>query len=539
MRAGTEDTGGDAAAKKLQELQSHQREIERRLSEAGLTRAALDQTPRWREPAVLARLRGFRAELQALGPLFRLFGRYLGTRVDLLEGADARDLAMLSEDADPLSEAEVRARLRAEFGREAVASIAQLDAVAVTSLALSQTHRGFLVDGRRIQVKVARTRAPSDQDLAVLPHLAGHLSSLGWPLPSARRLIADFEHLVARRLDLGREAETLRRFGNLASEPRLRTPRVVDLLSSSRVMTIEAPRGAPLFPLPDSMGDAQGQPMGAVRIVTDLWMRLVFDEFQIPEEWSRGDIGSTPGGGVEISGGLFHPVSSSEADALWSYVAAAAHEDPDEVFDSLKHLTSATSVGRPEALHHHLGHVVPRRDGRFAEAPPGFPEFLLSHWQQLERYGLVPDPALAAFYRGLVCLRDLAGPALSHHVLREAVQVAQISRGRKRLGKMLDPSLISRGAEGAVKMLMEMPRNLERERRSRRLEREGRGRADEKRPRPDGDHGTSLAVGLLLASTLLIWFLRFPTGLGRFTELAQAITLAALGLGLLRWVWKG
>jgi hypothetical protein len=150
----------------------------------------------------------------------------------------------------------------------------------------------------------------------------------------------------------------------------------------------------------------------------------------------------------------------------------------------------------------------------------------------------VPNPALLAFYRGLVGLRELTGPALSHHVLREALQVAQVSRGSRRLRKALDPSLITRRAEGAVKMLMELPRRLERDSRLRRLEPEGPASGDGAEPGVAKANWTSPAIGLLLAATLLIWFLRFPTLLGRWTDLAEAITLATLGLGLLLWIWK-
>lgn len=539
MRPGAGGASDQRWASEREEQRLHQETIERRLLDAGLRRVSLDRTPRFREPRVQNRLANFRPQLRSLGPLFREFGRYLGSRLDLLEGADAREFAMLPEEAEPISEDEVRRLLRAELGGPLAASFAQLDGAAISSLALSQTHQGYLTDGRRVRVKIARTSASLNKDLAVLPHLPLYLSSLGWPLSSARRLVKDFEDFVARRLDLGREAEALRRFAALPDEPRLLAPRVVDILSSSRVLTIEAPRGALLFP-PSSAPERTGvETLGAARILTDLWMRLVFDEFQIPEAWSRGEVRSTRQGGVEISGGLFHPISSNEADALWSYVAAAAHEDPDEVFYALKRLTSDTTDAQAEALHHHLGHVVPRRDGRFAETPPGFPEFLLSHWLQLERHSLVPSPALVAFYRGLVSLRDLAGPGLSHHVLREAAQVVQIARGRKRVLKSLDPKLLSRGAESAARMLMELPRNLERSRRSQRLERENPLNAESQRPGLGFDGWTGLAVGLLLAATMLIWFLRFPTALGRFTDVAQAITLAALGLGLLRAVWKG
>lgn len=537
MRAGP-GADREAALTEEQERRSRRKEVERRLSEAGLRRLSLDQAPRWLDPRVQDRLKGFRAELQAQGPVFRLFGRYLGTRLDLLQGSDARDLALLSDDAEAIPESEVRSLLRSEFGGQGAGAVVQLDREAMKSLALSQTHRGLLADGRRVRVKVARTSARSDRDLAVLPDLAEYLSSLGWPVQAARRLVRDFAERVARRADLGREAEALRRLADLREEPRLRSARVIEALSTARVLTIEAPRGAPLFPGPDTPEGAGARAEGATRILTDLWMRRVFEDRLIPEELSREEVWSQEGGGVEISGGLFHPISPSDAEALWCYLVAAGRDDPDEVFHALKRLTAPVEVGASEAFRHHLGHVVPRRDGRFAEEPPGFPEFLLSHWRQLERYGLVPDPALLAFYRGVVGLRDLTGPALSHRVLKEAVQAGQISRGHQRLRKALDPSRLTRLTESLVKVLVELPRRLERDRRARRLETADPARATNAAPAAAEPKGMSLAIGLLLAGTLLLWFLRFPSLLGPWTAPAQALTLGALGLGLLFWIWR-
>lgn len=527
-----------ARAEELQAIKRRRKQVEDRLAIAGLKRVALNKAPRWLDPGAQARLRGFRAELRALGPMFRLFGRYLGTRLDHLEGADCRELAGLSDDAAPMPENEVRARLRNELGLQGATLLAQLNGKAVESLALSQTHRGWLSDGRRVSVKLARTSARSDGDLAILPGLAEHLSSLGWPLPAAHRVLADFASLVARRLDLARAAEGLRRLASLPDEPRLRAPRVIEYLSSSNVLTVEIPQGAPLFPSPDPHDRTEAEVTGRTRILTDLWMRLVFENLQIPEELSRGEVWGLEGGGIELSGGLFHSISLHAAEALWSYLVAAAREDPDEVFYALKQLTTPTIDARPEALRHHLGHVVPRRDGRFGETPPGFPEFLLSHWRQLERHGLVPNPPLLAFYRGLVNLRDLTGPTLSHGVLREALQVAQISRGRRRLRKTLEPSMITRKAEGVVKMLMELPQTLERKSRLERdkLERPTRNVGDG--PIAARRVWTDLATGLVLAATLWLWFARVPTLFGGWTGLIQAIALGALGLGLLRRIWK-
>jgi hypothetical protein len=138
----------------------------------------------------------------------------------------------------------------------------------------------------------------------------------------------------------------------------------------------------------------------------------------------------------------------------------------------------------------------------------------------------------------VVSLRELTGPALSHPVLKEALQVTQISRGHQRLRKAFDPSRLRSRAEGLVKVLLELPQRLGRGRRFERGETAVAPSAQGVEPRVAEPGGTSLAIPLLLAATVLLWFLRFPTLLGSWTAPAQALILAALGLGLLRSIWN-
>lgn len=504
--------------------------MEQRLEAAGFRRAALSCVPRWVDPQAQQRLLALRPLLAELGPLFARFGRYLATRLDLLAGVDCLSLTSLPDRDAALPAGEVRSLLRAELGVPGLASFAEVEPAPFESLALSQAHRAWLSDGRTVSVRLARTRVLADPDLSVLLQLAPYLSSLGWPLPAARRVLDDFVLLVERRLDLRREADAL---GALAGPPsdgeRFGAPRVVRALSTSRVLTLELPGGSPLGAPPEPEATAQA------RALADLWMHLVFEELQIPEELAATDLRTTQSRALEIGGGLFFPLAREDAEAIWRYLVAAARDDPDAIFEALRALTSEASGALPAALRHQMGHVVPRRDGRFGEAPPGFPELLLSHWLHAERHGLVPSPALLAFYRGLVALREVAGPALSSGVLRESLQVSQISRGTERLRRAIEPGLLTRSAEGVVRLLTEMPRLLERSGALRRPAPEPpRLRAEE-----PPDRGVALlAAWLLLAATAGLWFHRLPTLLGAWTETAQAGVLALLGAGLLRWIWR-
>jgi len=464
--------------------------------------------------------------------MFRRFGRYLSTRLDLLSGADCLELAGLPDRDEALSEAALRAQLRSERG---VASLRHVDPAPVESRTLSQTHRAWLSDGRLVSLKLARLSAASRIDLGALPQLSGYLSSLGWPLRSARRVVAEFAELVARRLDLQQEAEALARLRGLPGEPRVRAPKPVPALSSRGVLTLELPPGAPLFGATPTGPEAHDA-TGPTRILTDVWTQLAFEELRLPEELSADEVWRAAGGVLELTGGLFYSLSGHDADALWRYLLAAARDDPDAVFTALEALTEPARTARPQALRLQLGHVVPRRDGRFGETPPGFPELLLAHWLHAERHGFAPRPALLAFYRGLVSLRELTGPALSHEVFRESLQAIQIARGGERLRRALDPSLLARSAEGAVRLLTQLPRVLERAGLLRDGQPPSGGRAEGE---PAAGSGwATLAAGLLLAATLVLWFQRLPNLLGPWTETAQALAVLAFGAGLLRWIWK-
>ena len=517
-------------------LKRRREEIERRLRAAGLKRASLSEVPRWLDPETQARVSGLRAELEALGPLFACFGRYLSTRLDHLAGVDCRALATLPDRAEPMPPGEVLGLLRSELGATGSALFDQLDRGPFESRVLSQSHRGWLSDGRAVAVKVSRMSVLSDPDLELLPSLAGYLSSLGWPLPAARRVLDDFGALVERRMHLRAEAEALDVLDRSSSDGRFGAPRVVHPLTTSRLLTLEVPSGASHLAV-GADREVTPEATARARDLADLWMHLVFRERRVPEELSASEVLTTRQGLV-LTGALFQPLASDAADSLWRYVVAAARDDTDDVFEAMRALTTETDDARPEALRHQIGHVVPRRDGRFGEAPPGLPELLLAHWLQAERHGLVPGPELLAFYRGLVSLRELAGEALSISVFRESLQVIQIARGMEHLRTAVDSELLTRSVEGAAKILTDMPRLLDRTVARERPATPTSRDQDADDADPASGEWTLLAAWLLLAATLFIWFQRLPLLLGSWTEPALALVLTLVGLGLVRRIWR-
>jgi hypothetical protein len=505
-----------------------QQEIEERLAQAGLPVLPEAEAPRAIDPDRQARLRRFRAVLADLGPVFTAFGRYLSTRLDVLSGDDSRELASLPDATAPMSEAALRARLQSELGPERVRYFAEIEGAPVEATAATQTHRARLSDGRTVAVRLARTDLPWDSDGALLPALTDRLAGL-WPRPAIQRLIADFADLAKRQADRHREGAALRRLGRLPTDAlRVTAPSVIETLSSERVLTLDPFETAPSFP-------ASETPTAAGRHLADLWLHLVLSELLVPEDLSGGAVRVTTAGSLVITGGLFHTLLPEEGDALARYLVAAARDDPDGLFEALSVLTIARPDARPEAFRHRLGHVVPRRDGRFGQTPPGFPELLLSHWPQLERHGLESGPGLRAFYRGLVTLRDLMGPALSAGVLRDSHHVAHVWRGVKQLQDSLRVEAIARGAQNVAEAILNVSRSFEQRRAAER-------RGADPLPDPEPEQGRAgwagLAAGLLLAATLTLWLYRLPAFLGEGTRWVLAAATTLVGIALLRAVWR-
>lgn len=510
-------------------LSRRRQEIARRWVEGGLLPADFDEAPRWREAQAQEKLAWLRQELERLGPVFSGFGLYLSTRLDFLAGREAWLLATLEDRAAPMPEAEVRERLRAGLGAAEAAGLAGLELEPADSRGLWQTHRASLADGRPVLVKLARTAVLDGEDLALLPHLASHLASVGWPRPAACRMIADFHDFVQRRLDLQDEQEALLAIASTDfALGQVGTARVVPALSGAHVLTIDRPEGTALVPRHGTASELERDEALRARRLADFWLHAVLTVRRVPEELARGDV-RLAGEELLLAGGLFRTITREDADDLFDYLVAAAGDDCDGVDRALARLTAPAANARLDALRHHLDHVVPRRDGRFGVEPPGFPELLLAHWPSLEAHGLVPGRALLAFYRGLVCLRELCGPALSRGVLDEALQAAQLTRGADWIGRAaVDPQAPTRWAEGLLSVLTRLPDLVGRRSRPRRREAH--------RPTSGPDRGTArLAAWLLLAATAALCLRQLQLA-GGWAGLAGAFGVAAAGAFLLGWI---
>ena len=203
-------------------------------------RAALDEAHQMRTTAqVVEALGNMKGALMKLGQM----ASYLD---DGMPEAMRDALASLQQDAAPMAPELCASVIRSELGREPEQVFAAWDPVPIAAASIGQVHRALTHSGLDIAVKV---QYPGVDDAIradlTTSDLLFHALSLLFPGLDAGPLVEELRARLVEELDYTREATNQRMFTEAyAGHPFIRVPRVVDELSTARVLTTEYASGA-------------------------------------------------------------------------------------------------------------------------------------------------------------------------------------------------------------------------------------------------------------------------------------------------------
>ncbi len=220
-----------------------------------------------------ARLSGALGRLK--GPFAKL-GQLAALRVDAFTPATREQLASLRERVPPIPFWRVCTCLEAELGRPLGEVFAELDETPLGAASIAQVHRGRLVDGREVAVKVQYPwlEASADADLALLHRLMKRMAGG----PGREAWFEEFAQSFRGELDFAREAEMTRAIAaRFADDEQVLVPTVIGSHSTSRVLTMSYLPGLSLAD-PEAL-QARGVPQGVVldRIVRAFAQQVFVD----------------------------------------------------------------------------------------------------------------------------------------------------------------------------------------------------------------------------------------------------------------------
>lgn len=121
-----------------------------------------------------------RLMLEALGPTFVKVGQILSMRSEMLPQSFCDELAKLRADADPMPYETVLQVLADEYGRPVDEIFERIDSKPLGSASLAQVHRGTLVTGEDVAIKVQRpgVRETMAQDVSIMRSIASVASKV-------------------------------------------------------------------------------------------------------------------------------------------------------------------------------------------------------------------------------------------------------------------------------------------------------------------------------------------------------------------------
>ncbi|MGH7678508.1 MAG: ABC1 kinase family protein [Gemmatimonadaceae bacterium] len=190
----------------------------------------------------------FRQRLVELGPAYIKLGQVLSTRPDLIPEPYVEELEKLQDEVPPILYESVAEVIENEFGTRISKLFEEFDREPLGTASLGQVHAAVLRGGREVVVKVQRPdiRQVLADDLEFFHELAAFLTrhTRAGSRVDLVGIIGQLERALQDELDYrieARNAATFRRA--LAEFPRLLVPKIVEGLTTEKVLTTERVRG--------------------------------------------------------------------------------------------------------------------------------------------------------------------------------------------------------------------------------------------------------------------------------------------------------
>ena len=186
------------------------------------------------------------------GPLMKV-AQLMATIPDALPREYSAELAQLQADAPSMGWPFVRRRMTAELGSDWEKKFARFEREAAHAASLGQVHRAALKDGTELACKLQYPDMESavEADLAQLKLIFRVYENYDRAI-STQQIHAEIAARLREELDYVREARHLRLYaGILRDEPGVELPRVIEALSTKRLITMTWLDGRKLLSVAD------------------------------------------------------------------------------------------------------------------------------------------------------------------------------------------------------------------------------------------------------------------------------------------------
>ncbi len=310
-------------------------------------------------PDGLSKWELLRLALEELGPTFVKLGQLLSTRSDILPEELLTQFSRLQDSVQPVEWPRIREALHAELGNEITNVFARIDEYPTGSASIAQVHRGVLVTGEEVAVKIQRPGIPGtiEIDLDIMDQVARlaerHLPIVRHFHPSD--LMKEFRKHILQELDFGRERRNMERFrANHAKRYGIYVPETYAEYCTHRLIVMEFVDGVKLSAL-DSEGFHKKlpdcDPSVIARRGADLTLEQILIHGFFHADPHPGNIMILPGNVLcFLDFGMMGELRETERNQMAAAVLGIAQQDGRRVADALVRLSNQNRTVQYDTL---------------------------------------------------------------------------------------------------------------------------------------------------------------------------------------------
>ncbi|HLS45827.1 MAG TPA: AarF/UbiB family protein [Ornithinicoccus sp.] len=409
--------------------------------------------------------RSLREAMTEAGVTYVKLGQMLATRPDVVGVAFARELGQLQSDVPAEPWDVVRGTLVRELGRAPEEVFAQVDPEPLAGASVAQVHRGTLLDGSRVVLKVQRSDAQQQvrADLDIVLRLARWLDRVtewGRNL-DVLSLAEGFAASLTEELDYRTELANMRAVGEGIPTDRegvvVRVPAAYEDLSGPRLLVMEEVQGSPVSRARDDLaGMPEAQRADLAEALLGAVLRQVVGTGVFHADLHAGNVFLADDGSlVLLDLGSVGRLDVAGRAGIGRLLMAVDRNDSIAATDALLEVLDRGPQLDDQRLERELGALITRAGQVGVHSTAGLFTELFS---LVVRHGLSVPPQIAAVFRALSALEGTLRQIDPQLDLVRASRAA----GRELAQEQLAPRALRASAEEQLARMLPMLQRLPR-----------------------------------------------------------------------------